>query len=266
MQHALFSHIVPLMRSGTDAEVCQVNGLSSGDAEHLARVLAEGLGQKKKAHAHALLLGLQNVGKKWETDTYGILFLLSCINSWTSGEGLNLRFWHPFFLKGWSFSIRSCGAQGKKTDWQMFDLHILRGRQCEGHKGRAHALGPKPSLRLVREQDRHPQIERQMFHDFSMENLDGLDELGLYFYGVWTCLAHFLVASDARKMAGGLCVKSVGEGLVKAKGLEIKAGHRVVAINSMEMSGASEMDSVLRFSASLKLMRMDMVQRDEVIL
>eukprot|EP00435_Cladocopium_sp_Y103_P054867 s1089_g18.t1 len=34
---------------------------------------------------------------------------------------------------------------------------------------------------------------------------------------------------------GGLCVKSVGEGLVKAKGLQIKEGHRVVAIDASEM-------------------------------
>ena len=33
---------------------CQVNGLSRADAEGLAKVLAEGLGHKKKAHALSL--------------------------------------------------------------------------------------------------------------------------------------------------------------------------------------------------------------------
>lgn len=94
-----------------------------------------------------------------------------------------------------------------------------------GHKKKAHAL---------------LEFQHPLVVDVKLRK-DGALPLGLSL--------HYALSENK---IGGLCVKSIGDGLVKAKGLQIKEGHRVVAIDASEM-GVDKMLETLRVSKEVTL-------------
>ena len=105
-------------------------------------------------------------------------------------------------------------------------------RRCVGAEDPSH-LGGFPWFPFIHQALRAPfQLLSYAFHAFEVSTVSLVRDarpLGLS-----------LLYTMSENKIGGLCVKSVGEGMVKDDSLEVAAGNRIVQMDDVELWGGSK--------------------------